>query len=270
MPQIAEFIRQITLPTMPEVAHELIRSLNQEDAPLSLVRRAIAKDPALAVKLLRLANSARYGASRSISSIDDAIAMVGVGQVRTLVLASCLNNAFPVMPGLDRDRFWRSSQACGAYAHWLASRVNADSDQAWLTGFMVRLGELVMAQHIPDCLGEIEKLPQHPGCRWERENALLGFTEGQVTAELARRWQFPEAVVKALDASADPLAARPFSRLGAVLHVAELLADMEPGGEDAVAALPEEVLAALQLEPDWLRSHLPQAHSMIEDTATVH
>jgi len=126
MNPMAEFLRNVTLPTMPEVAHELIRSLNNDDAPLSQVRNAIAKDPALAVKLLRLANSARYGASRSVSSIDDAIALVGAGQVRTLALASCLNNAFPVMPGLDRDRFWHTSQTCGGYAQWLANRIGAE------------------------------------------------------------------------------------------------------------------------------------------------
>ena len=270
MTQMADFFRSLSLPTMPAVAHELIRSLSNDDAPLSQVRNAIAKDPALAVKLLRLANSARYGASRSVASIDDALAMVGASQVRTLALASCLNDAFPVMPGLDPNRFWRTSQACGGYAHWLAGTIGCDSDQAWLTGFMVRLGELVMAQHIPDCLSEIEKMPQTPGCRWERESALLGFTEGQVTAEMARRWQFPESVVKALDASADPMAARPFSRLGGVLHVAELLADAEPGSTDTIESLPPELLAALKVDIDWLRSHLPQAQANIEGASTVH
>ncbi len=269
MSQMADFLRNVTLPTMPEVAHELIKSLNDDDAPLSQVRNAIAKDPALAVKLLRLANSARYGASRSVSSIDDAIALVGAGQVRTLALASCLNDAFPVMPGLDRDRFWHTSQTCGGYAQWLANSIGSDTDQAWLTGFMVRLGELVMAQNIPGCLSEIEKLPQHPGCRWERESALLGFTEGQVTAELARRWQFPESVVQALDASADPMAARPFSRLGGVLHVAELLAQCEAVDATTVDALPADVLTALHVDADWMREHLVQAQAFVEST-TLH
>jgi HD-like signal output (HDOD) protein len=267
MSQLTDLFTSLRLPTMPEVAHELIRTLGDDDAPLSQVRKAIVKDPALAVKLLRLANSARYGAARSVSSIDDAIALVGAAQVRTLALSSCLNEAFPVLPGLDRDRFWRTSQACGGYAQWLANSVGADTDQAWLTGFMVRLGELAMAQHIPGCLEEIEKLPQHPGCRWEREAALLGFTEGQVTAEMARRWQFPESVVRALDASGDPMAARPFSRLGAVLHLAELLTQAEVNGESDPADLPAEVLAALGLEQDWLATSLPAARTFVASSS---
>lgn len=267
MPQLNEFLKNITLPTMPEVAHELIRSLNDDDAPLSLVRNAISKDPSLAVKLLRLANSARYGASRSVSSIDEAMALVGMGQVRTLVLASCLNTAFPVAPGLDRESFWRESQACAGYAQWLAHGIGSDSDQAWLSGFMIRLGELVMAQTVPGCLDELERLPHHPGGRWQREASLLGFTEGQVTAEIARRWNFPEKVVAGLAAAADPMAAHPFSRLGGVLHLAELLAEADPAEPDLVATLPAEVMTALQLDLDWLRNRLPQAKTFIEASA---
>lgn len=263
MSQMADFLRNVNLPTMPAVAHELIRSLNNDDAPIEPVRKAISQDPALAVKLLRLANSARYGASRSISKLDDAIALVGSTQVRTLALASCLNDAFPPMPGMDADRFWRTSQACGGYAQWLANSIGADTDQAWLTGFMVRLGELVMAQNIPGCLEEIEKLPQHPGCRWERESALLGFTEGQVTAEMARRWQFPDTVVQALDASGDPLAARPFSRLGAVLHVAELLTQAEANDPSAPVSVPTELLDALSVDAAWLQESMGAAREYV-------
>jgi hypothetical protein len=165
-----------------------------------------------------------------------------------------LNDAFPVVPGLNRDTFWRESQVCGGYAQWLANGIGSDADQAWLTGFMVRLGELVMAQNIPGCLNDIEKLPHHPGARWQRESAVLGFTEGQVTAEMARRWNFPGAVVHALDASADPMAARPFARLGAVLHLAELLADTDASTTpDAVDSLPADVRPP-HVDADWMRS----------------
>ena len=266
MPNMADFFKQVSLPTMPEVAHELIRSLNDDDVPLATVRGAIAKDPALAVKLLRLANSARYGASRSVSNIEDAMALVGLGQVRTLVLAACLNNAFPAVPGLNRASFWHESQVCAGYAQWLAHSIGSDADQAWLTGFMVRLGELVMAQNIPGCLEAIERLPAHPGARWEREASMLGFTEGQVTAEMARRWNFPERVVQALDASADPMAARPFSRLGAVLHLAELLAQADPSQTEAANLLPADVLGALHVDADWLRERLPLAQAFIESS----
>lgn len=260
----AEFFKDLTLPVMPEVAHDLIRSLNQEDVPLSHLREAIARDPALAVHLLRLANSAHYGAREKVGSIEDAIARVGTAQVRALALASMFNDAFPVTPGLDRQTFWRESQERGGMAQWLASGIGSDSQQAWLTGFMVRLGELLMGMKAPHCVAEFERQPSPPGARWEREASLMGFTEGQVSAELARAWNFPDEMIRALDAAADPMAAQPFSCLGAVLHVAELLAAVPTPSFETADQLPADVLAALEVDPDWVRQRLPQAQRYVE------
>jgi HD-like signal output (HDOD) protein len=269
MTPAAAFFKDLTLPTMPEVAHELIRSLNEEDVPLEQLRDVIARDPALAVQLLRLANSAHYGHHQKVGTIDDAIARVGTGQVRALALASFFNDAFPIAPGLDRETFWRESQSYGGLTQWLASGVGSDSQQAWLTGFMARVGELLMGLKVPGCVIEFEKQPQYPGARWEREMAMLGFTEGQVSAELARAWNFPDDMVSALDAAANPMAAQPFSRLGAVLHVAELLAAAPTPSFAAVDDLPTDVLAALDVDADWMRRHLPQAQRYM-DASRLH
>jgi HD-like signal output (HDOD) protein len=260
----AEFFKDLTLPTMPEVAHDLIRSLNEEDVPLSHLCEAIGRDPALAVHLLRLANSAHYGAREKVGTIEDAIARVGTAQVRALALASMFNDAFPITPGLDRQAFWRESQERGGMAQWLASGIGSDSQQAWLTGFMVRVGELLMGMKSPNSVIEFERQPSYPGARWERETALMGFTEGQVSAELARAWNFPDEMIHALDAAANPMAAQPFSRLGAVLHVAELLATAPEPSPQTIDELPADVLAALEVDAAWMHSRLPQAQRFVQ------
>jgi HD-like signal output (HDOD) protein len=120
MADIAAFFNTIKLPTMPEVAHRLIRTLNEDDPPVIVVRDAISQDPALTAKLLRLANSARFGLPRQVVSVDDAIALAGMNHVRTLALSACLSEAFPTVQGLSRDEFWQESLSCAAYAGWLA------------------------------------------------------------------------------------------------------------------------------------------------------
>jgi HD-like signal output (HDOD) protein len=272
MPQLAEFFQAVRLPTMPEVAHSLIKTRNDEDAAVEQVRSAISKDPSLTVKLVRLANSARFGLPRTVASLEDAIMLTGMSQVRTLALSACLNDAFPMIAGLDRKEFWTQSMACGGYAAWMARPLEIDPQAAWLAGMMLRLGELIIGQRLPQALSEIERLPHLPGGRWEREVHLLGFTESQVTAEMARRWNFPDSIVRALNAASDPMAARPFSRLGGVLNLAELLAEMAPHAGDAeaaIAALPQDVIQALKLQPDWMLSHFPDVDSFI-DVSTMH
>ena len=263
MSTLDSFFATVKLPTISEVAQELIKTLNDEDASVTQVSGIISRDPALTAKLLRLANSASFGLQKSVGSVDDAIAMIGMAKVRTLSLASCMSESFPVLPGLDPKEFWQSSMAIAGYAQWMASRIGADPQQAWLTGMMVRLGELLIGQADPETLKEIEKLPHLPGGRWEREKQLVGFSEGQVTGELARRWNFPADIVVGLQQSYEPLAHKPFSRLAAIIHLADLLADTPDATEAALDELPKDIVNALLGDGDWLHQKFPTADSFI-------
>lgn len=264
MSDISVFFQSVKLPVMSEVAHALIRTLNDEDATGPQVAAIIAKDSTLTARLLRLANSASFGLSRKVSTVDDAITLVGMGRVRTLGLAAAMGDAFPVVDGLDRKEFWRSCMVSAGYAQWLSAHLGLDGSEAWLASMMVRLGELMIAQAEPSSLQEIEKLPHQPGGRWEREQRLTGFSEGQITAELARRWNFPAEIVRALDTCSEPLAAHPFNRLGGIVHLAMLLADMPAGGVEMLDELPEDVVHALQLNREWMQSKFPLPDSFVD------
>ncbi len=266
MSSLDSFFESVTLPSIPDLAHSLIETLNQENASVEEVSDLITRDPAISAKLLRIANSAQFGLPRGVGSIEDAIAMVGMNQVRSVALAACFSHSFPRLPGLDMYIFWKTSMACAGYAEWLARKVGVDVPMAWLTGMMVRLGELLIAQAEPKTLLEIEKLPLAPGMRWQRERQLVGFTEGQLVAELARRWNFPMQMVQALQRSADPLVDQAYSRLGAIVHIAGLLADSHNAGPEHIQNLPSDVLAALSLDADWMREHFPSNADFVDAT----
>lgn len=264
MSALDSFFESVQLPSIPDLAHSLIETLNDEDASFEEVSDLITRDPAISAKLLRLANSAQFGLPRGVGSIEDAMAMVGMNKVRTVALGACLSSAFPKIAGLDAHAFWKTSMACAGYAQWMAQKLEVDQQMAWLTGMMVRLGELLIAQAEPQTLRKIEQLPLAPGVRWQRERQLIGFTEGQLSAELARRWNFPMQMVQALQRSADPLVDQAYSRLGAILHLAGLLADTANAGPEQVDDLPSDVLAALPLDAHWMREHFPSNADFID------
>ncbi|MDR3370270.1 HDOD domain-containing protein [Rhodoferax sp.] len=257
------FFASVTLPSMSEVAHALIQTLHDENTDVHAISHLISRDPALSARLLRLANSAQFGLPRGVGSIDDAIQMVGLGQVRTLALSACLSDAFAPPPGLKLQEFWQTSMACAGYAQWLAAALDMDGQQAWLTGMMLRLGELLIGQANPQALTEIERLPHQPGARWEREKRLVGFAEGQITAELARRWNFPMQIAQALERTYDPLVEQAFSRLGAVVNLAGLLADTPDADALAIDALPHDVIETLGLDVRWMKATFPPADGFI-------
>ena len=264
MHSLDDFFATIKLPSMSEVAHELIQTLNSDSPDVFDVSQIISRDPALSARLLRLANSAQFGLPRGVNAIDDAIQMVGLGQVRALALSACLSDAFAPLPGLKLQEFWQNSMACAGYAQWLASALDMDTQQAWLTGMMLRLGELLIGQANPQALTEIERLPHPPGARWEREKRLIGFSEGQITAELARRWNFPMQITQALERAYDPLVEQAFSRLGAVVNLAGLQADLPGADALAVDALPHDVINALALDVRWMKATFPAADSFVQ------
>lgn len=254
----ARFLQSVTLPVMPEVAQALIRSLKTDDADVPMVTGIIAKDPGLTATLLRMANSAMFGLSRSVQTLDSAVSVVGMAHIRARALSICMANSFVFPPGLDRMAFWRSSMVCAGYARWLAGQIAMDEQQAWLTGMMLRLGEIVIAHRLPDTLLQIEAQPCKPGERWKRERDAVGFDEGQIAAEIARRWDFPEAVALALQCAAQPLAP-PAPRLGAVVHLAGLIADQTAATlrPPVVADLPVSVLQSLSLDVNNLQAQTP-------------
>ncbi len=261
MTSLAIFFNDVKLPTISEVGHTLISTLDDEDASAKSVAAVIARDPSLTAKLMRLANSARFGARRNISSLDEAIALTGMAHIRTLALAASFSEAFPALPGLDTDEFWKSSMACAGYAKWLAGSAGVDANDAWLAGMMLRLGELLIYQAAPQAFAEIEQQPHLPGGRWEREQRLLGFSEGQITAELGRRWNFPARIVDALSSSSDPLAAHPFCQLAGIIHLASLLADTPSDDPAILDTLPAELVHILRLDSDWMRKRFPSHDS---------
>lgn len=261
MTTLAHFFDHVTLPTISEVGHALISTLDNEDASAKSVAAIIARDPALTAKLLRLANSARFGSSRNVSSLDEAIALAGMAHIRTLALAACFAESFPALPGLDSDEFWKSSMACAGYAKWLSGGVGVDGGEAWLAGMMLRLGELLIYQVEPLAFAEIEQQPHLPGGRWEREQRLLGISEGQITAELGRRWNFPSRIVRALESSSDPMAAHPFCQLAGITHLASLLADTPSDDPAILETLPAEVVCALGLDKSWMAKRFPSHDS---------
>ena len=166
---------------------------------------------------------------------------------------------------MDPANFWRYCMACAGYAQWLAGglRKKLDAQRAWLTGMMLRLGEINLAQTHPGAAAIFEQAGLKPGERWKLEKTTIGIYEGGVSAEIARRWNFPPDIVLALRHAADPLAQAPLDPMAGVLHLAGLLADVPQAEADALEALPVPVMAALELPYDWMQKSFPDAKGFL-------
>ena len=261
MPAIEPFIERATaMPAMPEVAHKLLQSFDRDDLSLPELAALVGRDQALSAKVLRLANSARYSPARSVASLPDAAAALGLRTLRDLTLSACMAGAFPEIPGFDRKAFWRGTMAVAAYAQPLARWLDGDEDTAYLGGLMLRTGQLLMLLVEPQRMAEVSAHCTELDSRIGQEQARMGVSHPLISAELARHWRFPTALVQAFNAAADPLEVKPFCRLGAALRLASVIADARETGLSATEGLMQSqatLVSALHLDLDWLEAHLP-------------
>ena len=113
-PRTPNFINDIAagkveLPTIPRVVQQLITALRDPDVDTRKIGAALAQDPVLTAKVLRLANSAFFGGQRSMASIDAAVALIGIQALNRLIVACGVSSSFKEIPGLDLRVFWRDA-----------------------------------------------------------------------------------------------------------------------------------------------------------------
>jgi HD-like signal output (HDOD) protein len=247
------------LPVMPELAVRLMRTLERDDTSLNDVAALIERDPSLAVKVLRVANSAGVGAEREVANLRDAANLLGMRRLRDLSMAACVSNIFPKDGPFDRARFWRHGLATAGHAKVLAGLCNIDPDTAYIAGLVMRIGRVLMLMVEPEIVARCDDLNDSPDSLIGHEIEWLGCSHLEVSAALARRWNFPVEIVDALIAARDPLGTLPFSALGGVLRLASTLADagdMELAEVDTLVAMHPELMAHMELSANDLVEYL--------------
>jgi HD-like signal output (HDOD) protein len=257
------------LPTIPKVGQQLIASFSSDDVSVTEIASQLAADPALSAKLLRLANSAYFHVSRSVGTVDSALQMLGFVMVRNLVLGNSVAGAFKHIKGIDLSQFWRYNLYTACSARWLAHRANFNSDMVFTLGLMHGIGQLQMHAVMPLDMVPLDKqLNVLDAGRAQLEVETFGFHYAQVSAELARIWNFPQTLIDALRNIANPLAEAEFSEAAAWVHLGAWRARAEVLGltqEEQAASYPTEVAQKLGLASSWTQA-LGDSGSQDEDS----
>ena len=257
----ALFQQPNALPSAPKVVQELINSFNDEHVSTEEIVRKLAADPVLSAKLLRLANSAYYHVSRSVSTVEDAVVMLGFVTVRTLVISSGLVNGFKSTPSLDLKQFWHYSLNTAVAAKWLATQVDENSDLAFTVGMTHAIGQLVIHVGLPEQALLLDKaVSPFDANRFAMEHNSFGYDYAGVGAELASRWKFPEVFSSAILAFPKPLAHQPFDRVAAIIHLAAWFARANENNQSADemrATCPTEVAEKLGIDPNLMQDKMP-------------
>ncbi|NTV11345.1 MAG: HDOD domain-containing protein [Zoogloea sp.] len=230
------------------VAVDLLRSMNAHDVEVGELARRIALDQAIAARVLRVANSSFYALSGRIATIHDAIVVLGLSTVRSLVMAFAVKGVFPVAPdsGFDARRFWRHSLGVAVCAQALARPLRRNAEALFIAGLLHDIGHLAMVVVVPEVFRAVSDESQAAGVpMFLVERTLLGYDHATLGAALARRWNFPAEVVTAIGFHHAPDEGEP-TVLSDLVHYANVLVHaLLP---DDAAHEPEEPVSARVLD----------------------
>jgi HD-like signal output (HDOD) protein len=263
--------RPAKLPAVSGVAQKIIASFGTEDISVSDISRTISADPGLSAKLLWLANSAYFQVSKTIGTVDGALQMLGFVMVRNLVLGNSLARAFDNACGMDLKKFWRYNLYTACASRWLASRLGINTDFVFTLGLMHGIGQLQLHAVAPAAMTTLDQqVDVLDAQRPKFEVMALGFHYGEVSAELAKAWNFPPVLVDALRLIPEPLASPTFLPAAACVHLGAWRARVDvlgftPAG--ALSSYPSEVAAKLGIGREWAKVDETESASLRESTA---
>jgi HD-like signal output (HDOD) protein len=239
------------IPSVPDVVCRLIQELTVPEANLHDLARDVARDPSIAMKVLRLVNSAYYGLPRKLTAIDEAVLTLGVDRLATIIIASGMVATVPQMQGFDLRGYWMQSFRRASYAKGIAALVDGvDANTAFTCGLIADFGRLLLRMGNASAAERIDSAVAEGGHRPTWERAELGYSTAEVAAELCRRWNFPEELHRGVAQCAEPLTFAKFDPLAAVVHLAGQLAELRAENtapHEVVACLPAHLAARLGL-----------------------
>lgn len=221
--EIRELLEQTSkLPNVPDVVKELIQQLNNPGAKYDEIAEKVGKDQTLSLKILRLVNSAHFGLSRKVSSIDEAVIMLGMARLKTMVIASGVVGSVKNVEGLDLKQFWSEAFFVATAARFFAEKSEkADADMAFTVGLIHNIGRLLLHISKPKLAQAIQTRVDETGCsRSDAEMERLNFVTPQAGQALLDMWSFPAELGEAVLQHKKPIEFEDPSALAAVVNLA--------------------------------------------------
>ncbi|MGD8882935.1 MAG: HDOD domain-containing protein, partial [Desulfobacterales bacterium] len=195
------------IPTLPTIVFELNKYLKDPDTSLKTVCETIEKDQAVALKILKLVNSAFYGFKTKISDLRNAIVLLGYNAVRNAIVSLSIINSFSKRVALvefDISQFWKHSLAVAVTSKNIAQLSKKESpDNCFVGGLLHDIGKVILAQYFPDLFEKVwttlqGTLQNENLSFYEAEQKKLSIDHTKIGAHLASKWQLPEGLLEAI------------------------------------------------------------------------
>lgn len=261
------------LPALSVIALRLVELASDDTKSASELASWLEKDPALASRVIKMANSAYFPKTRPVSTLKEAIVRIGFERLRMMALSISLRDTFPMskVGPLDCELFWKVSIYRAVLGREIARKLKScDPEEAFLAGLIMEIGLLVLVDVFLKKKGvefDLDLLRFNELILLEEDT--FGINHRQIGEFLLTRWKFPDEIIKTQKVGMPGMDIDAYSPLQKVCHMAMVLSKI-PMEEGGVFERPyNELKWAFGLEPEVVDEILFESIYQVEGMAEV-
>lgn len=236
---------KVELPSLSTVFQQFTAKLDDPGAMAEDFADIMSADPALTVKLLKIVNSAFYSFSSTITDVPHAITIIGLNELREMILAISVVEFFDGLPNdmISMKSFWNHSVLTGLLAKEVQSSPRIKSRQSLFTAGMLHdVGSLVFYNRMPEIARTVlERNDREDKPRYMLEREILGFDHADVGGELMRHWELPEFLVDVVANHHEPGKSKKFTEEAMVVNLIDRVTRLMESGETSVKQIMYEI-----------------------------
>jgi HD-like signal output (HDOD) protein len=268
--KLREVLKGYELPSFPAVILEILQKIRKPNSSAHEIAETLSLDPGLSVRVLSIANSAAFSPHNKIENLTQAIALVGLSQLESLVLGVSVANSIPkrMCQWHDPAAFWLTSARRAMLAHGLAGMLcPAKESECFTAAFLQDMALPFLACHRNEDYDPIFKRWHLEGgdlAQLERE--ILAWDHAEVATWICSEWKLPENIALAIKNHHNPDVVHDYETLGPVRLVSILREDESNDGVNEMIA---EAGAVYQISREKMVSVMEPAFENAKELARM-
>ncbi len=274
MPLASELVQVCTtVSTLSEVYCRVRDVVDDPNATMGDRVKALQLDPAIAARLLRMANDSPYGPSRQVDTVTGAVQLLGKQVINEFVATTTVGQTFSGIPVdlMDQSKFWRKSLFCALLARTVAKSCGVyDQEQSYLAGLLRDIGHYILYQTVPQrAQSALIEAGYLEASLAEVEQSNIGCDFAEVGAELIRSWGLPVQIEQAVRCQLSPKDAGEFILQASIVHIAGAVVDYEEldsSRRPASVAFSPQAMTATRFVPANLPALLTESRAQLQET----
>ncbi len=268
MQRVEKVLERVTeLPFSP-VAAKILELARNERVGAREIARIIAQDQAFTARLLKVANSPYYGQARAVTTVTQAVPVLGIDTISSLALAlhSFHAQAHDDNPFLTLRDLWEHSMACGFFSRQIAKRIGyPGAEETFIAGLLHDMGKALLYRFFKsEFLEAVQKADTEAISMSDAERHLFGTDHASAGAVVARKWNLPSVFLHTIEFHHHPLSLpegvdSAVQTVIAIVHVADIVSDhfqIGRGVEDPIESIEEQVW-------DWLGLNFDDCNELL-------